>query len=73
MSDVALIQGFLSLKEGKNWKKHYFALSSDGNLSMSDKKGGKVSKTIHVTHLSQVSLLHAGDDASQFFPHGSQP
>jgi hypothetical protein len=66
MSEVALIQGFLSLKEDKGWKNHYFALSSDGNLSISVKKGGKVTKTIHVTHLSQVSLLHTGDNASQF-------
>jgi hypothetical protein len=66
MSEVALIQGFLSLKEGKGWKNHYFMLSSDGNLSMSAKKGGKVAKTFHVTNHSQVSLLHTGDNASQF-------
>lgn len=55
-----MIQGFLqkrAMKSGKNWKKRYFVLRSNGELSYSEKKGTAVKRTIQITRQTNIAAL----------------
>ncbi|GBG26991.1 Unconventional myosin-X [Hondaea fermentalgiana] len=57
---IIMIQGYLkkrAMQSGKNWKRRYFMLTTDGELQFCEKKGSPIKGSIQITKHTSISVL----------------